>query len=84
VDDLMLRADVVEAVAAGHFHIYPVAHVDQAIELLTGIAAGEPAATGGFPPGSVNGRAARRVHELSELRRRLGPARETPRKRKKP
>jgi len=84
VDDLMLRADVVDAVAAARFHVYPVAHVDQAIELLTGIPAGESAATGGFPPGSVNGRAARRVRELSELQRKLGPAREAPRKRKKP
>jgi len=83
-EDLMLRADVVEAVAAGRFHVYPVAHVDQAIELLTGIPAGEPAATGGFAPGTVNGRATRRVRELSELRRKLGPAREPRRERKKP
>ncbi len=84
VEDLMLRADVVAAVAAGRFHVYPVVHVDQAIELLTGIPAGEPAATGGFAPGTVNGRAARRVRELSELQRKLGPAHEAKRERKKP
>jgi predicted ATP-dependent protease len=34
--NLMLRDDLVEAVRAGTFHVWPVAHVDEAIELLTG------------------------------------------------
>jgi predicted ATP-dependent protease len=37
---LMLRPDVVEAMRQGHFHIYPIAHIDQGLELLTGVAAG--------------------------------------------
>jgi lon-related putative ATP-dependent protease len=40
VDDLMLRDDIVEAVAKGKFHIYPVATIDQGIEILTGVKAG--------------------------------------------
>lgn len=83
-EHLMLRPDVVEAVAAGRFHVYPVLHVDQAIELLTGVPAGEPDVAGGFPPASVNGRTARRMRELSELRRKLAPERERPRGRRKP
>ena len=42
VKHLMLRSDVVEAVKAGQFHVYPIAHVDEGIELLTGLPAGEP------------------------------------------
>ena len=37
----MLRADVVEACAAGRFAVYPIRTIDQGIELLTGRAAGE-------------------------------------------
>jgi len=44
----MLRNDVIEAVIAGKFHIYPVATVEQGIAILTGVKAGarESAAAG--------------------------------------
>ena len=41
VKHLMLRQDVVDAVTEGRFHIYPVEHVDQGIEILTGLPAGD-------------------------------------------
>ncbi len=53
VKNLMLRQDVVAAVAAGKFHIYPVATIDEGIEILTGVPAGVPA-EGGYPEGSVH------------------------------
>jgi predicted ATP-dependent protease len=53
VEDLMLREDVLDAVAAGTFHIWPVAKVDQGIELLTGTAAGERDSAGKFESGST-------------------------------
>jgi lon-related putative ATP-dependent protease len=62
---LMLRRDVVEAAAAGRFHIYPVETVDQALELLTGIAVGAPDVEG-----SLNQRVAQRLKHLAELRRK--------------
>jgi len=37
----MLRKDVVEAAAAGKFHIYPVRTIDQGAEILTGVPRGE-------------------------------------------
>jgi len=37
---LMLRLDVVEAMRAGRFHIYPLTHIDQGLTLLSGIPAG--------------------------------------------
>ena len=40
VEDLMLREDVLDAVAGGNFHIWPVSRVEQGIELLTGVPAG--------------------------------------------
>ena len=53
VEDLMLREDVLEAVAAGKFHIWPVAKVEQGIEVLTGSEAGQKNGDGKFEPGTV-------------------------------
>ncbi|PYT51038.1 MAG: hypothetical protein DMG44_03845 [Acidobacteria bacterium] len=53
VEDLMLREDVLEAVAAGKFHIWPVAKVEQGIEILTGSTAGQKKGDGKFEPGTV-------------------------------
>ncbi len=50
----MLRDDIVEAVAAGRFRIYPVTDIDEAVELLTGRPAGARDPGGRFPAGSVN------------------------------
>ncbi len=69
VQHLMLRQDVVEAVEAGQFHIYPVQTVDQAMELLTGIPAGEQDEEGNFPEGSINQRVEARLIELAEKQR---------------
>ena len=54
VSHLMLRKDVVEAVSAGQFSIYPVGHIDQCIALLTGREAGTEAEGDRFAEGTVN------------------------------
>ena len=69
VKHLMLRGDVVEATAAGKFHVYPIETVDQAIGLLTGVPAGEPDADGQYAEETVNGRVAARLLEMFNLRR---------------
>ncbi|MBI5005618.1 MAG: AAA family ATPase [Nitrosomonadales bacterium] len=71
VKHLMLRHDVVAAVAAGKFHIHAVEDVDQAIALLTGLPAGEANARGIYPAGSINRKVAERLHELTEIRKTL-------------
>jgi lon-related putative ATP-dependent protease len=77
VKHLMLRQDVVEAVAAGQFHVYPVETIDQGLELLTGLPAGERDGQGAFPEGSVNQRVEARLVALAEKRQAFGmPARE--------
>jgi lon-related putative ATP-dependent protease len=54
IQNLMLKKDVVEAVAKGQFHIYPVKNIDQGIEILTGIKAGKTKKDGSFEEGTVN------------------------------
>ncbi len=66
VKHLMLRRDVVEAVEAGQFHIYPVASIDQGIEILTGLSAGKRDSDGNFPKGSINRRVEARLIAFSK------------------
>jgi lon-related putative ATP-dependent protease len=68
VRHLMLRQDVVEAVRKGQFRIYAVETIDQGIEILTGVPAGERDDTAKFPPGSVNARVEARLIEMAETR----------------
>ncbi len=70
--DLMLRKDVVEAVAAGRFHIYPLRTVDEGIEILTGVKAGERQSDGRYPVGTVNYLVDERLAELAEGLREWG------------
>ena len=53
VEDLMLREDILDAVAAGKFHVWPVEKMEQGIEILTGKAAGERDEKGKFEEGTV-------------------------------
>jgi len=50
---LMLRREVVEAVKQGEFHIYAVGNIDEGIEVLTGVKAGQKK-RGRYPKGTVN------------------------------
>ena len=68
VDHLMLREDVLAAVAAGEFAVHAVSHVDEAIEILTGIAMGQPDEQGQVPPGTINHLVVSALLELSLAR----------------
>ena len=66
IGDLMLRKDVVEAVSEGKFHIYPVKTIDQGIEILTGVPAGEKNPDGAYPEGTVNFRVNKKLMDLAK------------------
>jgi predicted ATP-dependent protease len=66
---LMLRADVIEAVAAGKFSVSTYETVDDAIALLTGISAGTGDECGVYPPDTINFLVDRRLRELADLQR---------------
>lgn len=68
VPHLILRDDVIEAVANDEFRIYPVSNVNEAVSLLTGLAAGERDEEGNFPEGSVNFAVEQRLLEMAELK----------------
>jgi ATP-dependent Lon protease len=64
ISDLMLRKDVVEAVKEGKFRIYSVNSIDQGIEILTGVEAGEKLENGRFKEGTVNDLVDKKLREL--------------------
>lgn len=65
---LMLRQDVVEAARAGKFFIYPIETIDQGIEVLTGVVAGEPNEEGNYPEGTVNHLVKGRMQQFADIR----------------
>jgi predicted ATP-dependent protease len=69
VKNLMLRREVIDAVAGGQFHVYPVQTIAQGIEILTGIEAGARDADGEFPAGSINYRVKARLIDFADKRR---------------
>jgi lon-related putative ATP-dependent protease len=56
VSHLMLKSEVVEAIAAQQFNLWSVTTVDEAISLLTSLPAGERGDDGEYPEESVNGK----------------------------
>ncbi|KPL22953.1 MAG: ATP-dependent protease [Anaerolineae bacterium SM23_84] len=74
VKHLMLRQDVVDAVAAGQFQVYPVEFIDQGIEILTGVPAGERDEGGHYAEGTVNYLVEKRLAQLAEKRAEFSPA----------
>ena len=61
VKHLMLRQDVVAAVAEDRFRVFPIETVDQGLCALTGLAAGEPDGDGNYAAGTLNHRIAARL-----------------------
>jgi predicted ATP-dependent protease len=74
VRNLMLKDEVIDAVKAGKFHVWAVATIDEGIERLTGVGAGERLEDGGYTKGSVHGLVDTRLRGMAEaLREFAGP-----------
>ena len=69
---LMLRKDVIDSLNAGDFHIYPVSHIDEGIELLTGIPAGEKQSDGTYPKNTINWMVQQRLEEMANKLAKFG------------
>ncbi len=63
VKDLVLKDEVIEAVKEGKFHIYAIDHIDEGIQMLTGVAAGKLTERGKYPVNSVHGLVYKKLKE---------------------
>ena len=70
VQHLMVRHDVIDAVRAGKFAIYAVSTINEGIEVLTGMVAGEPNKVGAYPRKSFNRMVTDRLQALAEARKK--------------
>ncbi|MBA4502939.1 Lon protease family protein [Marinobacterium marinum] len=68
VRHLMLKAEVVQAVEDGVFHIHAVATVDECLEILMGRAAGVRKEDGHFTQRSINALVVKRLRELAKAK----------------
>ena len=86
VGHLMLEQSVVDAVREGRFHLWAVSDIDQAMELLTGMTAGQPDDKGEVPEGTINFHIALQLAELAQMRQDILHPKPSPRRRtaKKP
>ena len=67
VKDLVLKEEVIEAVKNGSFHIYPITHINEGIELLMQFPAGEKNETGEFPHDCVHGKVYQKLKEFAQM-----------------
>jgi lon-related putative ATP-dependent protease len=72
IQNLMLKKEVVEAVEAGNFHVWAVDHIDDGLEILTGIPAGQRQADGSWPEGTMNFMVNERLLQMVETLRSFG------------
>jgi len=72
--DLMLKEEVVKAVAEGRVHIYPVSNIDEGIEILTGIKAGGRGKDGRFESNTMNYKVDQRLREMAEAMAKFAEA----------
>jgi predicted ATP-dependent protease len=51
--NLMLKSDVIEAVKAGKFHIWPISTVEEGLDLMTGLDVGDIQSDGSYPENTL-------------------------------
>jgi lon-related putative ATP-dependent protease len=76
VSDILLRADVLEAISKGKFHIFPVKTIAQGIEILTGKPAGRRLTSGKFTKGSVMAIVDEKLYDMAMALQNFGRATE--------
>lgn len=69
VGDLMLSDEIIDAVKHGKFSIYPIARLEEAVELMMGMPAGRIAKNGTFPEGTVFAKVQSNLDVLHEASR---------------
>ena len=73
IKDLMLKQEVVDAVADKKFRVFAVKTIDQGIELLTGVKAGTKTKSG-YQKNSINYRVAHKLAEYAKKMKGFGKA----------
>ena len=66
IKDLVLKDEVAEAVKEGLFHLYPISHIEEGMELLMSCPAGEKNEQGEFPTNTIHGKVYEKLKEFHD------------------
>ena len=80
VQNLMLKEEVIDAVKASHFSIYSVKTIDEGIEVLTGVKAGQRRPDGSFEEGTINYLVDKQLREMADKIKEYPSAQGAPKK----
>ncbi|MGE5479723.1 MAG: Lon protease family protein [Chloroflexota bacterium] len=67
VKDLMLCKEIIQSVEEGNFHIYAISNIDEAVNLLMGMPAGQVDAKGAYPEGTLYGLVVEKLEQFYQL-----------------
>jgi predicted ATP-dependent protease len=71
-ENLILSRELQQAVAENRFHIYAVDTVDEAMEILTGMEAGDRTQKGSYKAGTINALVEKRLREMAQQMKNSG------------
>ncbi len=66
VDHLMLKDDIIKAVEAGQFHVWPIKHISEGVEILMGMPAGQRQEDGTWPENTLFDKVQKRLSSLQQ------------------
>ncbi len=72
IKHLMLKKELVDSVKEGKFHIWPISKVEEGIEILTGMKAGELQPDGTYPEGTLFRKIDDRLKEFAHILSEFG------------
>jgi lon-related putative ATP-dependent protease len=72
VKNLVLRHDVLKAIEKKQFHIYKVGTIEEGIEVLTGVSAGQPDSNFSYPENTVFGKTQEKLKKYHKLSMQYG------------
>jgi predicted ATP-dependent protease len=76
LQNLMLREDVVASVREGNFRVWEASTLDDALEILTGMPAGERDKDGKYPDGTVHHAVEKSLRDMADrMKKASAPAR---------
>lgn len=72
IRNLMLKKEVVDSVKEGQFHLWPISTIEEGIEILTGMEAGELQPDGAYPEDTLFRKVDDRILEIAEIVKKFG------------
>ncbi len=72
VRNLMLRQEIQEAVGQGRFHVWTIETIEEGIEILTGMEAGQRQPDGSYPEGTLFSKVDERLLEITDIVKHFG------------